>query len=240
MTAPKPFTMLTMLITGASRGIGLEMTRQFAADGGWRVHACCRAPGKAGDLKGLAAESGGLITVHDLDVTDTPAIGRLAAELKGQPIDLLVNNAGIYDSRQPALQDVDETSWMDVLRTNTIAPLKMAAAFLPHVAASRRKIIASISSGLGSIQDNTSGGYYSYRTSKAALNMVMKGLSVELAGRGIVCVALSPGWVRTDMGGASAPLSPRQSVTGLRKVIEGLTPADSGAFIGHDGSRLAW
>lgn len=229
----------TILVTGASRGLGLEFVRQYASDG-WRVHACARNPTASQDLQELASRHKGAVHLHPLDVTDWKAVGALALELEGESVDILLNNAGIYGSRDEALGATDPERWLEVFAVNAIAPLKMAEAFLGHVASSRLKIIATVSSLMGSISDNTSGGYYPYRTSKAAVNMVMKGLAVDLKRRGIISVALNPGWVRTDMGGAAAPLGVERSVRGMRKVLEGLTRKDSGRFFHYTGEELPW
>lgn len=232
-------SMETILVTGANRGIGLELVRQFSREG-WRVHACCRRPREAADLSALAKAAADRVTVHRLEVTDAAALAELARRLKDEAIDILMNNAGIYGRDRAPGGLPDEKAWLEVLRVNTIAPLRIASALIEPVARSRRRVIASMSSRMGSIQDNRSGGYHPYRASKAALNMVMKSLSVDLAGRGITAVVLSPGWVRTDMGGSGAPLSVEQSVTGLRRVLLSLTPADTGRFIEHDGSDVPW
>ncbi|HET9481688.1 MAG TPA: SDR family oxidoreductase, partial [Candidatus Polarisedimenticolia bacterium] len=206
----------------------------------WRVHAARRTPRADDPISRLDSQKAGSIAVHTLDVTDSAAIAALARELSGEPIDTLLNNAGVYEDRDTAFGAADPEAWVRVLRVNTIAPLKMAEAFVEHVASSRRRLIATISSRMGSIEDNGSGGYYLYRSSKAAANMVVRSLSRDLKPRGIVCVALSPGWVRTDMGGPSAPLSVEQSVTGLRRVMDRLTPADTGRFLEHDGAEVPW
>ncbi len=226
--------MPTVLITGANRGIGLEFARVFAADG-WNVHACCRQPEKAAKLKALAGE----VSVHRLDVTNGLQVAGLARELAEEPIDLLLNNAGIYGPRTGFAQtDYDE--WAPVFQVNVMAPLRMAERFVRQVAGSERKLIANISSKMGSIGDNARGGSYIYRSSKAALNMVVKSLSVDLAGRGISVVAFHPGWVQTDMGGSEAALTVAESVAGMRAVIEGLGPADNGKFFNYDGSEIPW
>ncbi len=226
--------MPTVLITGANRGIGLEFARSFAADG-WNVHACCRQPEKAAKLKVLAGE----VAVHRLDVTNGLQVAGLARELAEEPIDLLLNNAGIYGPRTGFAQtDYDE--WAPVFRVNAMAPLRMAERFVRQVASSERKLIANISSKMGSIGDNARGGSYIYRSSKAALNMVVKSLSVDLAGRGISVVAFHPGWVQADMGGSEAALTVAESVAGMRAVIEGLGPADNGKFLNYDGSEIPW
>ncbi len=229
----------TILITGAGRGIGLEMARQYALDG-WRVMAACRRPEAADSLGRLSREAGGRVSVHRLEVTDGGQIAALARELAGRPIDLLVNNAGVYGSRDDSFGKVDDATWIEVLRVNTIAPLRMAEAFVEHVAGSRRKVIATVSSRMGSLDDNRSGGFYAYRTAKAAANMVTKNLSVDLRDRGIACVVLHPGWVRTDMGGPGAPLGVEESVRGLKLVLDRVGPEDSGKFLGHDGAEVPW
>ena len=227
--------MPTMLITGAGRGIGLEFVRQYAADG-WRVHAACRDPAGARDLAGVKGD----LRRHSLDVTDHAAIDSLALALAGEAIDLLVNNAGIYGPRPAQLGTVDYDAWGEVMRVNVMAPMRMAESFVDHVAASDRKLVVTISSAMGSIGDNRSGGSYIYRSSKAAVNAVMKNLSVELAPRGITVVVFHPGWVRTDMGGAGASLDASRSIAGMRRVIAGLGSGDTGRFLGHDGSELPW
>ncbi len=226
--------MPTVLMTGANRGLGLEFARSYATDG-WRVHACCRHPEKAKALKAVEGD----LEVHKLDVTDGLRVAGLARELADDAIDVLLNNAGVYGPRS-GFGETDFDDWLDVLKINTIAPLRMAERFVEHVARSERKLIVSISSGMGSIAMNDAGGHYPYRASKAALNMVVKGLSADLAARGIIAVALSPGWVQTDMGGSSAELTPEESVAGMRAVIDGLTPADSGRFLNYQGEDRPW
>jgi len=232
--------MHTTLITGASRGIGIEFARQYAADG-WRILACCRHPEKAEALNELAAQYPGLIQIHQLDVADFAQIDRLEKTLAGETIDVLINNAGIYpecDSRGFGNTDYEE--WARAFRVNTMAPLKMAEAFVIQVARSERKIVASITSMMGSIDDNTSGGSYLYRSSKAALNMVTKSLSLDLRHDGITAVVFHPGWVQTEMGGPNALITTEQSVSGMRKVIGSLTQSSSGKFFNYDGKEIAW
>ena len=214
--------MPTALITGTGRGLGKELARQYAADG-WRV---------IGTERRETAE-------FRLDVTDRKQISQLAKKLKGEPIDLLFCNAGISGKKGMAPGSFDFGSWEEVLRVNLLGPAALAEALLDNVAASNRKTIAMMSSRLGSISES-SGMTLPYATSKAALNMLVKGLAATLAGRGIIVVALSPGWVRTDMGGEHAPLAPETSVRGLRKIIAGLKSADSGKFLSYDGSEIPW
>ena len=230
--------MPNVLITGANRGIGLEFVRSFAGDG-WRVHACCRNPDKSKELKALCAGSEGTVTLHRLDVTDGLKAASLARELADQPIDILLNNAGVYGPRT-GFGETDYDEWLPVFAANTLAPMRMAERFVEHVALSQCKLIVNISSRMGSIGDNTGGGAYIYRSSKAALNMVTKCLSVDLAARGICVVAFHPGWVKTDMGGESAAVTPAESVEGMRGVIDRLTVQDSGGFFGFDGAKIPW
>ncbi len=227
--------MATVLITGANRGLGLEFAQQYAADG-WRVHATCRNPPAAEALGAVTGD----VAVHGLDVTDGGSISDLAARLSPEPIDLLINNAGIYGPRGPSYRDVEHAAWAEVMRVNVMAPLAVAAAFVEHVAASERKLMAAISSGLGRIGENSGTGSYIYRTSKAALNQVMKCLALELQDQGVAVVVLRPGWVRTEMGGGEADLSPTESVTGMRRVMDGLTIADTGRFLGLQGEDMPW
>ena len=205
------------LITGVSRGLGKELARQYTADG-WKVIGTTR---------------------DELEMTDYRQIREFARKLKGEPIDLLFCNAGISGKRGMAPGSFDFDSWEEVLRVNLLGPAALAEALLDNVAASERRTIAMMSSRLGSISES-SGMTLPYSTSKAALNMLVKGLSATLAARDITVVALSPGWVRTDMGGEGAPLSPEASVRGLRKVLESLKRADSGKFLSHDGSTIPW
>lgn len=226
--------MPTVLITGASRGLGLEFVRQYAADG-WHVHACCRAPGRAGELAAVAGD----VQVHGLDVTNAAGIAALARDLGGGAIDLLVNNAGIYGRRQ-SLGRIDYDGWAEVLRTNTLGPIAVTEALLANLEKAGSAKVALMTSRMGSIADNTSGGTYAYRASKAALNAAGRSLALDLGGRGIAVVLLHPGWVRTDMGGAGGQIDAPQSVAGLRRVIAGLSAAGSGRFFAYDGREIPW
>lgn len=232
--------MNTVLITGANRGIGKEFCRQYAAQG-WRVLACSRYPEKSDALNKLADENPELITVHALDVADHVEIDRLGQILADESIDLLINNAGIYpESDKCGFGHADYAEWIQAFRINTMAPLKMAETFAAHLARGRQKTIVTITSKMGSIADNSGGGSYLYRSSKAAVNMVVKSLAIDLKPVGIIAVVFHPGWVKTDMGGPNAMISPEQSVSGIRKVINGLVPADSGKFFGYDGQAIPW
>jgi len=219
--------MPTILITGAGRGLGLELARQHAADG-WRVIGTVRDAAPKLDFE----------TVR-LDVGDPAQMKELAARLKGTPIDVLFCNAGIIGKRGMALGSFDYAEWQNVLRVNLLGAAAVIEALIDNVAASERKTIALMSSRLGSITE-TSGMTLPYATSKAALNLLARGLAETLRPRRITVVALSPGWVRTDMGGEGAPLTPAVSVRGLRKVLAGLRPEDTGRFIAHDGASIPW
>jgi NAD(P)-dependent dehydrogenase (short-subunit alcohol dehydrogenase family) len=181
------------------------------------------------------------VHAYPLDVAGLGEIDRLAGVLAGESIDLLINNAGVYpDADSKGFGHINYEEWAQAFRVNTMAPLRMAEAFIAQVARSRLKIIANITSMMGSIDDNTSGGSYLYRSSKAALNMVTKSLSMDLQREGITAVVLHPGWVQTDMGGPNALIAAERSVSGMRKVIGMLSQADSGKFFNYDGKRIAW
>jgi NAD(P)-dependent dehydrogenase (short-subunit alcohol dehydrogenase family) len=229
----------TVLVTGANRGLGLEFARQYAADG-WRVFAGCRSPQYAEELRELAGDSGGRIRVFGIDVTSGPSVKAAAAELKGQSLDLLINNAGVGGPRGERLGDLDYVAWARVLEANTLGPMRVVEAFVDHIASGRDKRIVTITSGMGSIADNTSGGSYAYRSSKVAVNMVMKSLALDLAPRGITCIVMNPGWVRTDMGGPRGTLAPEESIRAMRAVIGKLKPGDSGKFFNYDGKTYPW
>ena len=225
-----------VLITGANRGIGLEFTNQYAQDG-WKVLACCRNPDFASNLQALAKTNAN-IRVLNLDVADFAQIDALAMALKEEKIDVLINNAGVYP--QSNLGDSDTEAWLEAFKINSIAPLRMATAFTPHIAKSELKKLVTLSSKMGSMSDNTSGGSYIYRSSKAAVNMVMKSLSIDLQSSGIAVLTLHPGWVLTDMGGSNALIDTKTSVSGLRKVIANLNMENAGKFIAFDGKEIPW
>ena len=231
--------MPTILVTGANRGLGLEFARQYTADG-WQVLAACRAPADAKDLQKLAAGSGGRIRVLAMDVTDTASVRAAAKLLDGEAIDVLLNNAGVGSPRNQKLGSLDYAAWSRVLDTNTLGPMRCVEAFLEHVAQGGQKRIVTITSGMGSLEDNTSGGSYAYRTSKAAVNMVVRSLALDLAPRGITCIVMNPGWVRTDMGGSGGKLSPAESIQAMRSVIASLKPGDSGKFFNYNGKPYPW
>ena len=216
-----------VLITGANRGLGLEFARQYCRDG-WDVVATVRQP--TPELEGLC------VRVENIDMLDLPALADFGAEF--DQLDLLIANAGTYGPR--SIGNADEAKeWSETFTVNTIAPFLLAQALLPAVEHSRGKLIA-ISTKMGSIADNTSGGFIAYRSSKAALNASWRSLALDVRDREVIAATLHPGWVQTRMCGDSAPLAPEDSVTGMRKVIEHLTPEQSGGFFGHDGSQIPW
>ncbi|MBK5255652.1 MAG: SDR family oxidoreductase, partial [Vicinamibacteria bacterium] len=210
------------------------------------VHACCRRPGGAAELKALEKASRANLHVHALDVTRTEAIQRLAGALSEKSIDILINNAGIFgpkvegdkDLRQ-SLGRTDEEIIAKVMRINAIAPVMVAQAFTEQVARSAAKKMVAISSNLGSIA-STTGGHYAYRMSKAALNMAMATLAKDLEPRGIGMQVFCPGWVQTEMGGPNAPQKVEESVSGLRRLIDAAPDPGVARFQSFDGTPLAW
>ena len=218
--------MPTVLITGANRGIGLEFARQYSA-GGWDVVATVRE--SSADLDSLG------VRVEQLDMSDLDAVAGFGERLDS--LDLLIANAGTYGPRSPQSGQEGE-EWLETFAVNTVAPYLLARSVLPLVAAKGGKLVA-VTSKMGSIEDNGSGGYIAYRSSKSALNMAWRSLAIDNRGK-VICAVLHPGWVQTRMGGRSAPLEPEDSVAGMRKVIDALTEADSGGFFSYDGSPIPW
>lgn len=231
--------MSSIMITGANRGLGLEFARQYAKDD-WRVFACCREPAQAEELQALASRFSE-ISVHDLDVSDHAQIDTLAASLSGATIDILLNNAGIYGGDEAnRFGQLDYDAWLKCFQVNTLAATKMAEAFAPHIGESHKKLIVAISTLMGSIDDNGSGGSYLYRSSKTALNSAMKSLAIDLKPSGIGVLILHPGWVKTDMGGPNGEIDTPESVGGMRAVIDDFTLEYSGCFVDYQGRELAW
>ena len=227
--------MPTALITGANRGIGLELARQYAADG-YTVHACCRNPDDAKELNALSGD----VHVHALDVTDHEAMDRLASEVAA-PLDVVIANAGIYGPKSEAqtFGSLDYAALRDTLEVNTIGAVKTIEAFAPHAARSDQKKMAAITSEMGSIAD-ASGGATAYRASKAALNMALAVAAPELKRDGVAVGLLHPGWVQTDMGGPNARITPEQSARGLKARVAELKPSDKAPFLAHDGREIPW
>lgn len=231
---------MRVVVTGANRGIGLELVCQLHARGD-TVEACARRPADADALGRLAGDR---VRLHAVDVTDPEAVRGLAGALEGAAIDCLYNVAGSYGGSTQSLgQMADALALPDVAATydiNAMGPLRMTLALLPHVRRGQAKRLVHVTSGMGSIADNTSGGYYAYRMSKAALDMMSKSLAVDLAGEGIISVVINPGWVQTDMGGARAPTTVEDSVRGILRETDAVTVADSGSFLNWKGGRLPW
>lgn len=229
--------MPSILITGANRGLGLEFAKQYA-ESGYRVFAAVREPHKAEALTALAARHPEL-SIHALAITEVASVRALADALAGTPIDILLNNAGWYGPKRQTIGQLDFDGLVETLQVNTVAPLRMVEAFLPHVEKSERKLLIAITSGMGSIAES-GGGFYAYRASKAALNMTFHNLALDLKPRGITSVVINPGWVKTDMGGAGAQLEPRDAIGKMRTIFDGLTIADSGKFLNYRGGTLPW
>jgi NAD(P)-dependent dehydrogenase (short-subunit alcohol dehydrogenase family) len=228
--------MHTILITGANRGLGLEMVKQYSADG-WQVIACCREPEKASELHKLKQNKN--IQILQLDVSDTQSIKNLFPQIESQSIDILLNNAGVLP-QDLEFGMTDPQILIDAFKVNTVAPFILAETLFKNIVASKFKIIANMSSIMGSMELNSSGGYYSYRSTKAALNAITKSMAVDLKKHDVKVVALHPGWAQTDMGGPNATVAPAESVKKIRKILSDLTWVDSGSFIGYDNNRLAW
>jgi NAD(P)-dependent dehydrogenase (short-subunit alcohol dehydrogenase family) len=228
--------------------LGLELTRQLLAAGD-DVVATARQPRTADELNKLAARSAGRCTVVRLDVADPDEVAAAALHVgeRFDGLELLVNNAGLWSApgepeRASAgpLAELRPQSVLEVLRVNAVGPILVTQALAPLLAAAGSSVVVNLTSGLGSLAGATAGGNVGYGMSKAALNMLTRHLAAELAGQGTVVVSMSPGWVATDMGGASAPLEPPESVRGMLNVVDALTPARSGTFLDHTGATLPW
>lgn len=231
--------MKTVLVTGANRGIGLGHARQFAQRG-IEVFATARSPEDADELKNLSHAYPGRFTVlhYDANVLDAPA--GLKAALGDTPIDLVLANAGASGESGQALGNIHVQGVLDLIRINALAPLKLVEALIYNITLSDRKLIAFQSSQMGSIGNNHSGGSYEYRLSKTALNMIARNVANDLKPRGVVTVALHPGWVRTQMGGPGAPVSVEESVAGQQKLFDVLASEHNGRFFNYDGTELPW
>lgn len=231
--------MATVLITGANRGLGLEFCRQYAAEG-WNVIACSRNPDDALDLNTLAGRRPN-IQLETLDVSEFEQIDALSQKLADSCIDVLINNAGIYaDNKNNGFGRLDYQAWTRSLVVNTEAPVKMAEAFLPQIKRSDKKLIVNISSLMGSIADNDSGGSIFYRSSKAALNSAMKSLAIALKDQSVGVLIFHPGWVRTDMGGPNGLINADESIAGMRALIKNFSLDQSGGFVKYDGTAMPW
>jgi NAD(P)-dependent dehydrogenase (short-subunit alcohol dehydrogenase family) len=234
----------TVLITGANRGLGLEHARQYAASG-WRVLACARRPDTAAALVSLVQAQPDAVSLHALDVTDAGAVEQLAASLSGEPLDILINNAGTFGPKgapeglaYQSLDNMDFRIWQQMLDVNLIAPFRLSVALAGNLRLAERPLLVMMSSDLGSIGNNANGQSHAYRTTKAGLNMLTKGISVEWTD--IIVVSMAPGWCRTDLGGSDAVVDPVESVREQQQTFARLTQADSGRFIDRYGETVAW
>jgi NAD(P)-dependent dehydrogenase (short-subunit alcohol dehydrogenase family) len=227
--------MPSVLVTSSSRGIGREFVRQYAAQG-WQVLAACRHPeAVADDLRAL----GPGVRPVAMDVTDLASV-EAAARQDSAPLDLLINSAGVIGHGKEGPGELDFREWSRVLDVNTFGPVRVLDAFVDHLAAAKGARAIALTSGMGSIGDVGSGRAIMYRTSKAALNMAMRTRAFELKTRGIVVAVINPGWVRTDMGGSGASISPEESVTAMRGIIERLTLENAGSFLNWRGGTYPW
>lgn len=226
----------TILITGGNRGLGLAYARQYA-ESGQQVYVTVRDPAQAPALQQLASQHSNLHLLA-LDVADVDSIRALASQLSALTLDILISNAGTYP--ESSFGQTDVQAWLQAFQVNTLSTYYLAEAFLPQLRRAPQAKLIAMTSKMGSIEDNGSGGEYIYRSSKTALNMVVKSLSIDLRGFNIVVAALHPGWVRTDMGGPNGLIDTETSVQGLRQVIASLTAAQSGHFIAYDGKPIPW
>ena len=235
-TLPGPLTAAqdqqTVLITGANRGLGLEFARQFKARG-YHVVGTARKPEEAQALSKLGAQ------VEQLDVADDASARALAGKLKGQPIDILINNAGIIGSKSNSISDLDFNKMVYTYQVDALGPMRVTQALYENLKQGKGRKVINITSMMGSIAMNF-GGAYDYRASKAALNMLTNTLAKELGKDGFICVVFHPGWVQTDMGGGSAPVTPEQSIAAMIKVIDGLKRESNGKFFDYTGKELPW
>ncbi|MDG2473851.1 MAG: SDR family oxidoreductase [Paracoccaceae bacterium] len=231
--------MKNVFITGTNRGLGLELVRQYLKNGR-KVFATCRDIRVASELVSLQKESDGMLEILDLNLFSDDSINKLSEMLSDSPIDLFVNNAGMMGPRNLQLGGVNGGSWAEVFRVNTIAPLLIVQNLLENISSGKEKKMIFISSRVGSIEENSGGAMYAYRSSKTALNQVVKSLSIDLLDRGLTSVALHPGWVLTDMGGPNALIDVETSVAGMISVINGICNSDNGKFFNYDGSMIRW
>jgi NAD(P)-dependent dehydrogenase (short-subunit alcohol dehydrogenase family) len=225
---------MRVVITGANRGIGLELARQFLARGD-SVVAGVRDPGAATELRELK----GSLEIAACDIANEASVAAFAKGVSG-PVDAIVNNAGIMGKRAAGLSELEMADLLATYDTNALGPLRVTRAFVPHLKQGAGKKVLSVSTGMASVADNTSGGAWGYRMSKAGLNMATKNLAHELRSLGVTAVAVNPGWVQTDMGGSSAPMKVEESARRLIAILDSLTPEQSGRFLNHDGSEYSY
>jgi NAD(P)-dependent dehydrogenase (short-subunit alcohol dehydrogenase family) len=231
--------MARILITGANRGLGLEFAKQYAQDG-WDVLACCRVPKYAAELSRIEDEFPNL-SVIELDVSNLSDVDKLAKQFEGIAIDVLLANAGIYgDEAGRGFGNLDYMQWQKNMMVNVFAPVKLTESFLPNLQLGSQKKVVAMSSLMGSLADNGSGGSILYRSSKAALNAAMKSVAIDNRQKQIAVLILHPGWVKTDMGGSNAPMQIPESVQQMRETIANFSLAQSGEFLRYDATTLPW
>jgi NAD(P)-dependent dehydrogenase (short-subunit alcohol dehydrogenase family) len=228
--------METVVITGANRGIGLGLVKVFLANKA-RVVAACRHPEKAQELQNLAKNSN--LEILPLDVANEVSITDFIISLGDRPIDILINNAGTLGGEQQSASDMDFEAWAQAFVVNTIAPFRLTLGLRANLKRSSRPRVISVSSQMGSLAGEGA-GYYAYRSSKAALNKVMRGLATDLEPDGVLVCPIHPGWVKTDMGGANAAITVTQSAEGIFRLIDTLTATQSGHFLTWEGEELPW
>jgi NAD(P)-dependent dehydrogenase (short-subunit alcohol dehydrogenase family) len=224
--------MATWVVTGANRGIGLAFARALTARGD-DVVGTARWPDEASELRATGAR------VEQLDVADDGSVGDFARRLAGSPVDVLVHNAAIGEAGS-TIDQLDPSSVRHTLDVDAIGPVRLTRALMPNLRAARTRKVVGITSGLGSVEQNTDGGWYAYRMAKAAFNMFIRTLAAEHARERFTCIAICPGWVQTDMGGPGARVKPEDSVAAMLKVIDGLRPSDTGRFIDRRGRDQPW
>ena len=229
----------TYFITGCNRGLGLEFVQQLLARG-QRVIATCRDIATATDLTALTLKHSGQLSLVEMDVSDEASMREAVALLNDEAIDVFINNAGVYGPRDANFGNVDGPAMAEVLYTNAVAPVLLTQLLIDNVRKGSGKKLVYVSSKMGSIADNGRGGSYIYRSSKTALNSVVKSLALDFAPEGIAAATLHPGWVRTDMGGPNGLIDAPESVSGMLNVIDGLSVANTGQFFSYDGSTIAW
>ena len=231
--------MPTVLITGANRGIGLELSYQYLTLG-FNVISTCRLVNNASQLQTLKQRFQNTLQILALDLLSEDSIKNFQKLIHNLPIDIFISNAGVYGPRNVSLGNITSKDWINVLTINTVSPLLLTQQILENIKLGQEKKIIFISSKVGSIKENTGGGVYAYRSSKTALNQVVKSLSIDLESDKIGAFSIHPGWVKTDMGGPNATIDTKTSVAGMIRVISNLTFKDTGSFFNYDGEVIAW
>lgn len=230
--------MKTIIVTGANRGIGLELVKQYC-NRNYQVIGTYRDETTSGELISMSRNLDNL-KVYLLDVSSDQSLKDFSSKLGETPVDIFINNAGVYGPPDSSFSNVDEKNWIPVFQINAIAPLLLTQLIIENLRNGSQKKLIYITSKMGSIDDNKSGGAYIYRSSKTALNSVVKSISVDLAKDDMKVALLHPGWVRTDMGGPNGLIDTTASVSGMTQVIDSLSQSDSGCFFNYDGSKIPW